>query len=199
MLYSLNPLGTLHLARVLPSCLARVQNQLKLCSVFSATTRSTITFSSTISSSTSACISSWCTRSNICLSHASHHLLVLYALGASSDLLVAAYKAHEGQLRAAFPSPGEITHENYADHIGEEKWYQAYFNFFAQELLSKGVSKTLDEYVFSKKANYEGNAEREGRKSKEMFSGFIGGLLHPLIHLGYGLEFGIPYMVTEGG
>jgi hypothetical protein len=199
MLYSLNPLGTLHLARVLPSCLARVQNQLKLCSVFSATTRSTITFSSTISISTSEHTSYRAAQDLTCLSHITHHLLAIYALGASPDLLASAYKNEEGLQRAAFPSPGEITHENYADHIGEEKWYQAYFNFFAQELLSKGVSKTLDEYVFSKKANYEGDAEREGRKPKEMFSRFIGGLLHPLIHLGYGLEFGIPYMVTEGG
>lgn len=129
--------------------------------------------------------------------HVTHHILAEYALGASSDLLIAAYKVSEKIQKAAFPSPGKITHDNYADHIGEEKWYQAYFNFFADELLSNGVSKTIDVYVFSKKANYEDDAEREGRKQKAMFSRFIGGLFHPLIHLGYGVEFGIPYMVTE--
>lgn len=38
-----------------------------------------------------------------------------------------------------------------------------------------------------------------GKKEKPMMlSRFLGGFLHPLIHAGYGVEFGLPGLVAEG-
>jgi Questin oxidase-like len=116
-------------------------------------------------------------------------------MGASSELLDAAYETHKVYQRKAFQSPEPITTENFADHLGDKKYYQSYLKFFSDELLTKGTSKTLETYLYSKQANF---ADEEGQKSPLMFARFIGGVFHPLIHVGYGLEFGLPGMVAEG-
>jgi hypothetical protein len=51
------------------------------------------------------------------------------------------------------------------------------------------MGNTLETYVFSPKAN-EGEAA--------MFPRLFSGLLHPLIHLGHGPEFGLPGLAAEG-
>jgi hypothetical protein len=50
----------------------------------------------------------------------------------------------------------------------------------------------LDEYVFSADANFDGG------KNPQMLTRFCDGLLHPLIHAGYGVEFGLPGIFAEG-
>lgn len=54
-------------------------------------------------------------------SHASHHLLAIYAMGASSETLRAAYHTHVVYQRAAFASPEVIDKSNWKDHLGDEK------------------------------------------------------------------------------
>ncbi|THG97402.1 hypothetical protein EW026_g4588 [Hermanssonia centrifuga] len=111
--------------------------------------------------------------------HASHHLLAIYALGASAETLNAAYETHVVYQRPSFKSPGAIDKSNWKDHLGKDEYYQAYLAFFSSELLAKGTQAVLEEYVFSK------DAKRRG-------------FVHPLIHTGYGAEFGMPGMVAEG-
>lgn len=112
-------------------------------------------------------------------------------MGANAELLDAAYETHKTHQAAAFASPGPIDSENFADHIGDSEYYQAYFAYFSNEVLTKGTSKTLEDHIFVKEVNYEG-------KKIEMLKRFLGGLLHPAIHVGYGLEFGLPSMTVEG-
>ncbi len=50
----------------------------------------------------------------------------------------------------------------------------------------------LDEFVFSPSAN------GENEKLSKAISRFMDNLVHPMIHIGYGLEFGIPGLVVEG-
>ncbi|KAF9509405.1 hypothetical protein BS47DRAFT_1373523 [Hydnum rufescens UP504] len=107
--------------------------------------------------------------------HLPHHLFAKFALGANSNLLRAIYEHDKAMLLPAIPSPGLITPENYISHLG--------------------VSKTLEEYIYSRKANYD---DQLGNNQPEMFSRFIGSLYHPLIHLGYGLEFGVVGVVAGG-
>lgn len=38
----------------------------------------------------------------------------------------------------------------------------------------------------------------EGAQQPEMLNRFLEILLHPIIHVGYGAEFGIPGMIAEG-
>lgn len=47
--------------------------------------------------------------------------------------------------------------------------------------------------MFSKEANFKG-----AQVEPEMLSRLMGAIIHPLIHAGYGLEFGLPGLVAEG-
>jgi hypothetical protein len=78
------------------------------------------------------------------------------------------------------------------------RYYDAYLTFFTDTLRQKGTAATLEEYVFSQQANFDPARDAEGKSQPEMLNRFINGLLHPLIHTGYGVEFGLPGMVVEG-
>lgn len=73
-------------------------------------------------------------------------------------------------------------------------YYSAYVAFFTGEYEAKGPSTVLEEYVFSAAVNYPDNE----KKKVQMLNRFLDGLLHPVIHLGYGAELGIPGMIIEG-
>lgn len=57
-----------------------------------------------------------------CFSHASHQFLAIYQLGGNGPLLEEAYQRHASYMRASFESPEPITHENYHEHLGDEKY-----------------------------------------------------------------------------
>lgn len=52
----------------------------------------------------------------------------------------------------------------------------------------------FDEYIFSSHANYIRGAERQ----PEMVTRLLEGLLHPMIHVGFGVEFTLPGIFAEG-
>lgn len=62
-------------------------------------------------------------------------------------------------------------------------------------LQEKGAGATVEEYVFSHAANFTdgGDALTHG-----MLSRFYARIYHPLIFVGYGLEFGQLGLVAEG-
>ncbi|EJF60831.1 hypothetical protein DICSQDRAFT_61817 [Dichomitus squalens LYAD-421 SS1] len=128
--------------------------------------------------------------------HASHQLLAIYQLGANGSLIEAAYKEHTKYQRKQFDSPGPITTENFHEHLGKEEYYRAYLQFFSKVLSEKGAAATLEEYIFSPKANID--PPKSGQSPMEMTNRLFSGLLHPLIHTGYGAEFGLPGMFAEG-
>jgi len=127
--------------------------------------------------------------------HATHHLLAIYAMGAPRQLLDVTYQTHVVYQRPAFPSPGPIDASNWKDHFADENYYQAYAAFFANELFSKGPAAVLEQYIFSKDANL--TPGKSGEKPY-LLSRYLGGLLHPFIHSGYGAEFGQYGMWAEG-
>jgi len=127
-------------------------------------------------------------------SHACHHLFALYALGALPSLLDAAYHTHTSYQRPAMDSPEDITLNNWKDHLGDEKYYRAYLKFFAYIVLQKGFSETLETFIFAN--NLEQNNEQ--KEQPRMVNRLLSGLLHPLIHIGYALEFESPGMLAEG-
>ncbi|KAI0822159.1 hypothetical protein BC628DRAFT_1412496 [Trametes gibbosa] len=128
--------------------------------------------------------------------HASHHLLALYYLGANGETMKAAYATHTSYQRKAYESPGPITRDNFHEHLADEDYYNAYLKFFSDELLDKGPAAVLEEFVFSPKANIE--PPGFGKEPMQMANRFLAGLLHPLIHTGYGCEFGILGQLAEG-
>ena len=116
-------------------------------------------------------------------------------MGASSETLKAAYQTHVEYQRPAFASPGPIDRSNWKDHLGEEEYYQAYVAFWSALLLSNSPQAVLEDYVMSRDANIVPG--KNGQKPM-MLSRFLAGFLHPVIHVGYGTEFGLPGLIAEG-
>lgn len=99
-------------------------------------------------------------------------------------------------MRPAYKSPEPITEKNFHEHLGNEDFYAGYLDFFSDVLLDKGAAATLEEYIFSPKANIIPPAK--GAPPMQMANRFVAGLLHPLIHTGYGAEFGLLGIFAEG-
>lgn len=67
-------------------------------------------------------------------------------------------------------------------------------NFFKDKIVEKGVSQVLEDFIFSRGANIADGAAQQ----PVMLARFFAMLMHPLLHIGNGLEFGLPGMVIEG-
>ncbi|KAF8590606.1 hypothetical protein K439DRAFT_1611983 [Ramaria rubella] len=127
--------------------------------------------------------------------HLSHHLFAAYHLGASSELLQAAFDLHADYQRIAYKSPSVVDINNWKTHLGNEDYYDSYLAFFSAELIGKGVDSVLQRFIFDNEANW-GNTEQD--KHPEMLTRLLAGLVHPFIYVGHGLEFGQLGMVAEG-
>ncbi|KAG6328963.1 hypothetical protein ID866_10126 [Astraeus odoratus] len=126
--------------------------------------------------------------------HITHHALAIYAMGGSGTLIRTLYEQDTEAQRPAIVSPEVITPANFITHLGDENYYQGYVSFFSEEIDRKGTATVLEEYIFSEDFQSRGI----GPNQPEMLSRFTAGLLHALIHVGHGLEFGLKGMVVEG-
>ncbi|CAE6434335.1 unnamed protein product [Rhizoctonia solani] len=88
------------------------------------------------------------------------------------------------------PSP-ETTGRNILAMKISASFYNAYTNFFSDEIQKNGLRQTLERFIFSHEANWTKDEPR-------MLDRFIAGLLHPLIHFGHAAEFGVEGMAVEG-
>ncbi|KAF8439791.1 hypothetical protein L210DRAFT_3504231 [Boletus edulis BED1] len=128
--------------------------------------------------------------------HITHRALAIYAVG-GPPTIIKDYYARDGEMqRPAFESPGPITEENFIDHLEDENYYQAYVDFFSKQLSEKGAALTLEEFVFSEKYNFQEG--RDTNTQPKMLVRLMDGVLHPMIHAGYGVEFGLKGMLAEG-
>ncbi|KAF9467641.1 hypothetical protein BDZ94DRAFT_1305265 [Collybia nuda] len=128
--------------------------------------------------------------------HSAHFLLAQWTLGADASILEAAYKLECEYQRPSFDSPEPITVNNFKDHLGDDNYYKSYRAFFTEVVNTKGPVAAIEEYIFDLKMNFD--PSRGSDKQPEMLNRFFDGLVHPMIHVGYGLEFGLPGMVVEG-
>ncbi|OMP82050.1 hypothetical protein BK809_0006359 [Diplodia seriata] len=124
-------------------------------------------------------------------SHLLHHILTLYALGTSPEQIQAAYDEEVKAQRIAFPPYQKIIEAlripaGFNKYLGDYVQYSNYLSHFTAEIDAKGVPAVLNEYLFpgDDRANY-------------MLSRVFVGFAHPMIHLGYGLEFRQPAVVAE--
>jgi hypothetical protein len=140
--------------------------------------------------------------------HAAHHILAIYGLGASPDIIADAYKRHD-YLKPAFDSPEPITDENFVEHLGDARYYDAYLNHFSEYLRDHAPNEAFERFVLSSSSNFDPDLAAndvndikrtadEVKKHPEMLNRALAGLLHPFIHLSYGFEFGLPGQVAEG-
>ncbi|KAF9478258.1 hypothetical protein BDN70DRAFT_943917 [Pholiota conissans] len=128
--------------------------------------------------------------------HTAHAALTLWFLGADPAVLEGSYEEHIKIQRPAFKSPGPITRHTWKDHLGDDTYYQAYLGFFQDELKEKSFGPLLEEYVFGHSANAV--ASSVTKEHPEMLKRFLAGLLHPMIHTGFGVEFSLPGTFAEG-
>ncbi|KAI0262048.1 hypothetical protein BC834DRAFT_892786 [Gloeopeniophorella convolvens] len=140
--------------------------------------------------------------------HSTHHLISIWALGASPEIMADAYNAHTW-LRPAVESPEAITDKNFSDHLSDGKFYSSYLTYFSEYLRDHTPTEAFEHFVLSAQYNVVPNLDAinaqdvkkggEGkRQHPEMLNRFLAALLHPFIHLAYGFEFGIPGQVAEG-
>ncbi|KAK4451475.1 cell cycle checkpoint protein RAD17 [Podospora aff. communis PSN243] len=110
--------------------------------------------------------------------HTPHILCSAYWFGAQPEQLHHIYEVESETLDPWKPSPSEITQEDWRDFLGDKRYQRAYIDFFEDALAmrhSYNWKKVIEEYMF------------EGEEP--LVNGLIGGLGHPLIHLGYAFEF----------
>ncbi|KAF2264728.1 hypothetical protein CC78DRAFT_553292 [Lojkania enalia] len=123
--------------------------------------------------------------------HIVHHLLSIWALGATPSEVQAAYDLNKKyQLPQRVPQTSVALKMKdpsfFKDCLGKNKFYTSYLHFFQEEINQRGVEEVLLEYVF------KGN-ERADDILGRMHAGF----LHPIIHLGFALEFDQPCLAAE--
>ena len=71
---------------------------------------------------------------NVLLSHTSHHVLTLYALGVSPELIKDVYhRVHLPKMQPILVSPGPITEENFVEHVGDEKYILCFLGVVARD------------------------------------------------------------------
>lgn len=123
--------------------------------------------------------------------HIVHHLLTLLALGATPAELQAAYDEN-----ASYQRPPVPTHERtitdlrdkskWPQYLTNEEYYHDFLVYFQDQMKEKGWQDVLNEYLFA-------GDERADDLLIRTFAGF----LHPLIHLGFGVEFEQPAIIAE--
>lgn len=75
---------------------------------------------------------------------------------------------------------------DFAKYLGKEKYYHDFLIFFQNEMEAKGWQAVVNEYVFA-----------GDERADDMLGRMYAGLLHPLIHLGFGIEFNQPAIIAE--
>ena len=123
--------------------------------------------------------------------HIAHHILSIYALGATKEEIQKAYDINQDYQRLMKPVNTEIVQDmsdkaSFAKYLGQEQYCHDYEVFFQQEIEKKGWQAVLNEHLFA------GDDHADA-----LFVRLYAGFLHPLIHLGYGVEFNQPAIIAE--
>ncbi|KIM99536.1 hypothetical protein OIDMADRAFT_42628 [Oidiodendron maius Zn] len=123
--------------------------------------------------------------------HIVHHLLTLYSLGAPASVIEKHYRRNAAYQRPQFPVEERTVtdmanQEHFAKYLGKETYYHDYVTFFQREMEKKGWENVLNEYLFS-----------GTKQADDLLARTFAGLLHPLIHLGFGIEFRQPAIIAE--
>ncbi|KAI1379388.1 hypothetical protein F4677DRAFT_408833 [Hypoxylon crocopeplum] len=109
--------------------------------------------------------------------HMPHILGSAYLLGADVQQLHKLYDVEAQTLEPWKSSPAEIVQDDWRDFLGDAKYQRAYVDFFEDSLALKHNYQwkgVVEEYIYGGK--------------EPLVNCLIGGLGHPLIHLGYAYE-----------
>lgn len=123
--------------------------------------------------------------------HIVHQLLAQYDLGAPVSVLKEAYKRESHYQRPRLDVKpkvlADLSDENkWGEYLGKEAYYHSFLEHFQKQMEAIGWQETVNKTLFSKT-----------ELADDMLVRTFGGLLHPFIHLGYGVEFSLPVIVAE--
>lgn len=123
--------------------------------------------------------------------HIAHHILSIYALGATKQEIQKAYDMNQDYQRPQYPVKDDVVRDmrdeaTFAKYLGQEKYFSDYQAFFQKEIEAKGWQVVLNERLFARDKDADALLVR-------MYAGF----LHPIIHLGFGVEFKQPAVIAE--
>lgn len=109
--------------------------------------------------------------------HNAHHLGSLYLLGASDNKLEEAYETMCKEMDPYESSPEKITLSNWRQFLGNKHFCKSYADFFHEQLTTNGNNwqTKFNEFLLE-------------NKQEPLINGVIGGVAHPLIHIGYAYE-----------
>lgn len=112
--------------------------------------------------------------------HLPHGLYTLCALGASTSRLQQFYDMYVKKLEPISKSSTTIDSSNWNTNIGSKGSYSDYLRYFDNELETNGLKSTFDLYF------------------TQLMGESLGAALHPLINVGYAMEFKNPILLSEG-
>nr|XP_019046071.1 hypothetical protein I302_04811 [Kwoniella bestiolae CBS 10118]OCF25001.1 hypothetical protein I302_04811 [Kwoniella bestiolae CBS 10118] len=140
--------------------------------------------------------------------HFPHSALTRYALGAPAQLIRDTWEHDRPHLVSLDPNDQSRKKEEVKDvpekidgaNWGDDNAYSRYLTFFHQEIARLGPIETLNKYVFTPSANWERSKSADGveKEPPMMIDRLVGGLYHPFIHVGFGLEFNDRIILAEG-
>ncbi|KAJ6549818.1 hypothetical protein B0H19DRAFT_1378617 [Mycena capillaripes] len=116
-------------------------------------------------------------------------LVAVYDMGAPPALLKQIYEELAPTLRPIDRQGQDITETNWTKRLGERNAYGSYLVFFTDQITKNGVPETMRKYVMAPEAN---------ANETFMLARFFGGALHPILQVGFGVEFGQDLMVAQG-
>ncbi|KAF5626541.1 cell cycle checkpoint [Fusarium tjaetaba] len=118
--------------------------------------------------------------------HNAHILSSAYLLGASVPQLNDIYDREIRELEAWVPSPAEIGEDDWQELRGDARYQRAFVDFFEDKLVMRfnyDWHQEMEHYLFT--------------GDEPLINGLIGGLGHPLIHLGYAFEMDCKELAME--
>lgn len=125
--------------------------------------------------------------------HIAHHLLTIFALGATPSQIQFAYDTNANYQRPQFPVDKDNVSsmsdpEKFTKYLGNERYFHDYEIYFRKEIEARDGDwqAMLNEQLFGPSPQAQDLLVR-------MFAGFY----HPIIHLGFGIEFSQPAIVVE--
>jgi hypothetical protein len=124
--------------------------------------------------------------------HIAHHILTTYALAASPDLLKRHFDLNKSYQREPRAVDLRVVSEmndksKFREHLGDERHYSNYLLFFRNKISESDWEAVVNRFVL-----------KNDDLANDMLSRMYDSFLHPIIHVGFGVEFGQPAIVAEG-
>lgn len=144
--------------------------------------------------------------------HSAHYVLSALALGATAPQLQAMFDNQKHtQTPRVLKIEGDVkdlyNENNFLACLSRPEYYDQFIIFFEEQLDSLGIATTIRQYIFSDspiaremlprifagRSNIILFVSTARRRDTDIWIGF----LHPIIHLGFGIEFEQPAIIAE--